>query len=173
MGEGKWDMGRRSGPELLTMVGLCGFLERWRKGCYSLPHRVVFGGEEELESITINQRCPAKAQLPWCHQLIPYHWLLPQHRSSEALWDFLQDYVLPPLPLVHTWGPLSCPGPSAGTKCLLESAKVPGNHNSAIHLGRLGLRHMYCQGSIKLSLSAKAWDPFPFVFQGRDLQPEL
>lgn len=84
MGEGKWDMGGRSGPELLTMVGLCGFLERWRKGRHSLPHRVVFGGEEELESITANQGCPAKAQLPWCHQLIPYHWLLPQHRSSEV-----------------------------------------------------------------------------------------
>lgn len=25
----------------------------------------------------------------------------------------------------------------------------------------------------KLSLSGKAWVPFPFVFRGRDLQPKL
>lgn len=102
MGEGKWDMGRRSGPDLLTMVGLCGFLERWRKGCYSLPHRVVFGGEEELESIKPTKDVQPK---PNFLDVISSSHTTGYCLSTEVvrcLWDFLQDYVLPPLPLVHT-----------------------------------------------------------------------
>jgi len=57
-------MGRRSGPGLQTMVGLCGFLERWRKGHHSIPHHVVLEGGEELGTNTTNQGCPATAQLP-------------------------------------------------------------------------------------------------------------